>query len=259
MLMKNKLNIAIVFALAFTLHTLNAQVIISQDFEGPLTGWTNQGAVVSSQNSVTPYAGGGMLSINTGSMLVSPTFSLPGVAKNLTFWVNEYNASPFGGYGISASLLQNNTSVLSLGTWSDLNTWTQQGVNIPSGFSGSNFSISFAVQPFIDPNVRFYLDDISLSVGTTAVGIQENSNLYSDIKITQDPTNPKKIKIYANDMVGNADLQINSLDGKVILLKKGNDIIKSTPFEIDLSEIKEGIYLIKLSNKDGVITSKLIL
>jgi hypothetical protein len=256
--MKNKL-ITLLF-ITFTIKAnLFGQVIISQDFEGPLAGWINQGNLVSSQGTVNPHAGGGMLAINTGSMLVSPTFSLPGGAKILTFWVNEYNASPFGGYGISASLLQNSTSVLSLGTWSDLTTWTQKGVNIPNGFSGSNFSISFAVQPFIDPNVRFYLDDISLSTGTTAVGRQETTYFYSDINITQDPTNHKRIKIYADATIENADLQINSLDGQVILLKKGNDFIKSTPFEIDLSEIKEGIYIIKLSNKDGVITSKLIL
>ncbi|MBL7909622.1 MAG: T9SS type A sorting domain-containing protein [Bacteroidia bacterium] len=245
---------------AFTVKAnLFAQVIISQNFEAPLTGWTNQGNLVSSQGTVNPHAGGGMLAINTGSMLISPTFSLPGGAKNLTFWVNEYNASPFGGYGISASLLQNSTSVLSLGTWSDVNAWTQQGVNIPSGFSGSNFSISFAVQPFIDPNVIFYLDDIALSVGTTAVGIKENTLLNSDIKICKDSYNEKRIKIYSNESVENSELQIYTLDGKLIFTQKDLDIMRTTPLEIDLTGGKEGLYIVKLISSKGVIARKFIL
>lgn len=257
--MKNKFTLLVVITLLFCTSEANSQVIISQDFEGPLTGWTNQGNVVSSQGTVNPHGGGGMLSINTGSMLVSPTFTLPTGAKNLTFWVNEYNASPFGGYGIGASLLQNSTSVLSLGTWSDLTTWTQQGVNIPSGFSGSNFSISFAVQPFIDPNVIFYLDDISLSVGTTAVGIKENALLSSDIKICKDVHNEKRVMIYSDESMQNNYLQISTLDGKLIFMHKDLDIIKTKPLEIDLPGAEEGLYILKLSNKDGVIMRKFIL
>ncbi len=256
-------NIIITLTLiAFTLKAnLFGQVIISQDFEGPLTGWVNQGTLTSVQNSITAYAGGGMLALSTGSALASPIFALPSGAKYVSFWLNSFNDAPFG-YTFTADLLQNGTLVFVLGSWmsdvsSAINPWSQQVINIPSGFTGNDFSISFKVQSFTNPNLRFYLDEIYLSVGTSAVGVKENSELTSDIKIVKDFGN--NIKIFAVANMYNNDLQITTLDGKVVYLKCGIDIIGSIPLDIDLSEIKSGLYLIKLSNQNGALIRKLIL
>jgi len=179
----------------------------------------------------------------------------------LSFWLNSFNDAPFG-YTFTADLLQNGTPAFALGSWmsdiySAINPWNQQVINIPSGFNGNDFSISFKVQSFTNPNLRFYLDEIYLSMGTSAVGVKENTLLNSDIKVVKDADN--KIKIYTNATMFNNDLQITTLDGKVVYSKKGIDIITSTPLEIELSEIKGGLYLLRVINKDGALTRKLVL
>lgn len=103
--------------IAFTLKAnLFGQIIISQDFEGPLTGWVNKGTLTSVQNSITAYAVAGMLALSTGSALASPTFALPSGAKYVSFWLNSFNDTPFG-YTFAADLLQNGTPVFALGSW----------------------------------------------------------------------------------------------------------------------------------------------
>lgn len=101
------------------------------------------------------------------------------------------------------------------------------------------------------------MDEIYLSVGTSAVGVKENSKLTSDIKIVKEFGN--NIKVFAAANMYNNDLQITTLDGKVVYLKCGIDIIGSIPLDIDLSEIKSGLYLIKLVNQNGALVRKLIL
>lgn len=245
--------------LIFTFISASAQVIISQDFEGPLTGWTNQGTLTSTQNSITAHSGGGMLALSTGSALTSPTFALPSGAKNVSFWLNSFNDAPFA-YSFTADLLQNGTSVLALGSWmsdtySAINPWSQIAINIPSGFSGNDYTLSFKVQSFTNPNLRFYLDDIYLSTG--AVGLKDNSLSNSDIKIITNVTN-KTLTIYSNTNFENNDIQIMSIDGKVIFTKQSVDILKSYFTEINLPEVNGGLYILKLSNATGAFTNKLV-
>ncbi|MDX2173942.1 MAG: T9SS type A sorting domain-containing protein [Bacteroidota bacterium] len=256
--MKNNFTFIALAAIILSSTKVNAQVIISQDFEGPLTGWTNQGTLTSTQNSITAHSGGGMLALSTGSALTSPTFALPSGAKNVSFWLNSFNDAPFG-YSFTADLLQNGTSVLTLGSWmsdiySAINPWSQISINIPSGFSGNDYSITFKVQSFTNPNLRFYLDDIYLSTG--AVGLKDNNALSSDIKVINDVTN-KTLKIYPNTNLENNEIQITSIDGKVIFTKQSVDILKSSYYEINLPEVNEGLYILKVSNTTVTFAKKL--
>lgn len=258
--MKNNFTFIAAVAIILSCTKVNAQVIISQDFEGPLTGWTNQGTLTSTQNSITAHSGGGMLALSTGSALTSPTFALPSGAKNVSFWLNSFNDAPFA-YSFTADLLQNGTSVLTLGSWmsdiySTINPWSQIAINIPSGFSGNDYSITFKVQSFTNPNLRFYLDDIYLSTG--AVGLKENNTLNSEVKIINDGAN-KTLKIYTNTNFENNNIQIMSIDGKVVFTKQSVDILKSSYYEINLPEVNEGLYILKLSNNAGSISKKLLL
>ncbi len=259
--MKNKYVVLLITVIILYCAKLKSQAIISQDFEGPLSGWINQGTLTSTQNSITAYSGNGMLALSTGSALTSPTFSLPSGAKYISFWLNSFNDAPFA-YSLSVDLLQNGISVASFGPWqsdiySAINPWNQNVITIPSGFSGNDFSISFKVQSFTNPILRFYLDDIYLSLGTSAVGVEENSILNSGIRIINAIDNA--IKIFTETNMYNSSLQITTLDGKLVYSKCGIDVIRYIPLEIDLSENKSGLYLIKVSNQNGVLTRKLIL
>ena len=235
-------------------NILFSQAIISQDFESPLTGWFNQGVVTVSQNSVTPHGGSAMLALNSASTLTSPTFSLPGGAKNLSFWLNSYNPTPFS-YDLRVNLLQNGSPVLSLGSWqSTLTAWGLQGVNIPVGYSGNNFAVSFSVQ-VTDPNLKFYLDDISLSVG--AIGLNESKNLNHALKVFQDIFDPRIVKIQSTKEVIDMHLQLFSLDGKKVLERKTISIEANSPYGLSLEGFTSGLYLIKVNTREGSITRKI--
>lgn len=259
MLLKIKQCVLATLTILFITFSSNAQSILSQNFEGPLIGWFNQGIVTTSQNSITPYAGSGMVSLSTGNALTSPTFSLPNGAKYVSFWFNSFNDSPFN-YAISADLLQNGSSVLTLGTWqsdiySAINPWVQKAINIPSGFSGNNYSLSFSVTSNINPVTRFYLDDINLEVGS--VGIKQHESLNSKIKFTTDNTK-KIVYICSEDDYKDNCIQILSLEGKIIYKKTKINLAKNSVFEINLSEINNCIYLLNLSNEIGEVGKKLI-
>ncbi len=257
--MKNKYTFIAVTTILLLSAKLNSQVIISQDFEGPLTGWTNQGSLVSTQNSITAHSGGGMLALSTGSALTSPTFALPGVAKNLTFWLNSFNDTPFG-YSFTADLLQNGSTVLALGSWqsdiySAINPWSQKAINIPSGFNGSNYSLRFSVQSFTNPNLRFYLDDISLGFG--AVSVTKHSDFKNNFNIINNQTD-HVVQIFSSTNNNGINVSIYSIDGALVYLKNDLTVLKSSPIQINTSSLRSGIYLIKLSGTNGEYTQKIL-
>ena len=66
MIMKCKL-----FFLFAVLGFVNSksQTILSEGFEGPLTGWFNSGNVSGGENSIFPNSGSGMASLGSGKYL----------------------------------------------------------------------------------------------------------------------------------------------------------------------------------------------
>lgn len=256
--LKPLLTILAISAIGFS----KGQVILSQDFEGPLTGWSNQGILTTSQNSITPHGGSGMVSLSTGNALTSPTFALPSGAKFISFWFNSFNDSPFN-YSISADLLLNGSPVLALGTWqsdiySNINPWSLKGINIPTGFSGSNYSVSFKVPTSINPVARFYLDDILVSGGTFDVGIKQNTIDPFNLIITSDLTNERVIKLIANSEISNADLEVISIEGKKVFTKNDISISSKNVIEIDLTQTYGNFYFISLTTNKGKVVKKVI-
>lgn len=256
--MKNRIETIVSLIVFFVnINIINSQVIITQDFEGPLTGgWMSNGSIVSAQNSINAYAGSGMLALGQQKSLSSPAFTLPAGSKNLSFWLNISSPSVFASIG--AMLTQNSNTVVNLGTWTYLSNWQQITINIPAGYTGNNYAITFSVQSSVS-TTNFYLDDINVSAGSFPTGINKNEGFYSDIKIGRDVFNKNTVQLFSNEILENSDLYITTIEGNEIFSMKSINILNSKAFEINLPEINSGVYLLKLKNKDKVIVGKIII
>lgn len=257
--MKSKIKMIAFVILTLKFIHVKTQVIITQDFESPLTGWISQGTVTAFQNSITPYAGGAMLALGTGSTLTSPTFSIPSGAKYLSFWLNSFNDAPFT-YNFNVDLLQNGNSVLNLGSWmsdiySKINPWNQIAINIPSGFNGNDYSIRFKVQSFTNPNLRFYLDEIIFSAGS--VGILENKTLLGDFVITSDAFN-KTLRLTSKNNFNNLEMKIFSIDGILKYDHRNNKLESANSLDLSLSDFTAGIYFVQVKKGQAFFSKRII-
>jgi hypothetical protein len=254
------MNVRLCVLMLCLLHVFEntAQTILSEGFEGPLTGWVNQGSVVGVQGTVNPHSGGGMVSLAVSNVLTSSDFILPSGEKHISFWLNEFNASPFGGYTIVVDLLQNGSLVKNLGSWKDVSKWTYLAADYLSSYAGTNFSLRFTVQSFINPEVRFYIDDIKIASGFSEVGVEEVPRYLQDIKIAQLVGDQKKLSISSSNMTRLENLKVFDLQGRLLFSEPGQALDLSKGHEIDLDGIHAGIYLVQIKTTEGIISRKII-
>ena len=225
----------------------SAQTIISQDFEGPLTNWYNEGSVVGNENSVSPLSGSSMLSLGNFERLECPQFNLPAGNKNVAFWFRTYApASPYI-YSIRVNLMQGGNQIVTLGTYTmSESEWQYIAVNIPSGYSGSGHSIQFEVPNYASPTFfKFYLDEISISQGLASGLSLLSISEPKDLRFYPNPTNGsiflqgvkevggiklydalgKEVKFNLEQLGSDLKLEINSTNG-FYYLRTNNTILK---------------------------------
>lgn len=234
---------------------IRSQTIVSQDFEGPLSGWYNEGTVTGLQNGISPQAGSGMLSLSINQQLESPSFNLPTGNKGVSFWLNTYNPYNLFTFSIEVLLLQGGNPVLTLGTWTNVNTWSNFAVAIPSGYNGNNYSVRFHVLNYSNSynSLRFYLDNINISTGivTEIATIEhESSNV---IKIYPNP-NSGELNISIQNPDLNSNLEIYSSMGHLLLSEK----LIATNQSFDISHLSRGVYFVKTKSEKTVHNSKLV-
>ncbi len=256
--MRNKIFLHLILMILFLKGNLIVgQVIISQDFEGPLTGgWMSNGTILGSQNSINAYAGSGMISLGQQKNLTGPVFTLPAGTKNLSFWWNVAVPSAFA--TLNAVLAQNSSTVANLGSWTFATAWQQTIINIPAGYTGNNYTITFSVQSS-SSSTTFYLDEINLSAGSFPTSVNESEEDDAHITIVQDVFDRNKIKILGTKEAEDFDLYIFTIDGKEVFLRKAINISGSPTSEIELPEISKGLYILKLSNGKKFYTQKLFI
>ncbi|MCE3225545.1 MAG: Secretion system C-terminal sorting domain [Bacteroidetes bacterium] len=253
--MKKAGAILIILFSVFVLH-INAQTLISQDFEGPLTGWYNEGTVTGSENGKVPYAGAGMLSMEINENLESPYFTLPAGSKNVSFQMNSYNPYSFLSFSIEVDLYQNGNPDLSLGTFTNVSAWNFYSINIPAGYSGSNYSVNFHVLNYSSSynNLRFYLDDINVSTGL-ATSIKTESVMNDCYKILHDGSNIKKLTIQQTNDKSSFIVEVISMEGRTIYKKESST---DPQLEVDLSDVPTGIYNLRVSDNKNVFNKKIV-
>lgn len=156
------------------------------------------------------------------------------IAWNDTNSVWEFIADDGNGDFSSPYLIYSNTSPstpnppsLILGTWVENNTVT-------SGDCGGDLSTSNAI--------------LTGDVQDTALAIEDNQ-LESRISIHPNPAN-QQINIKTNEKIDS--ISVYDISGKVVI--DGFDNLK----QIDISNLRSGIYFLKMSLNDNLITKKII-
>ncbi|MDX2173178.1 MAG: T9SS type A sorting domain-containing protein [Bacteroidota bacterium] len=244
----------------FIVRQTNSQTILSENFESPLIGWSTNGTICTTQNSVVPVSGSAMMSLGTGRYLETPNFTLPSGNKYVSFWLNSFNSSLFN-YSITANLMQNSSVVINLGSWySNFNNnspWAQKVINLPVGYSGSGFSIQFVTASNSGNSLIFYIDDFEVMVGNSPVSVSESENVSNKITIKQYLEKGDKLLITSNSYPLNLGVYIYDTEGKKVF---GNDNyeISSKENEFSLKSFNSGIYIIKILTKGDIITKKIV-
>ena len=250
--MKIKLYLFIFFTQTFVIHS---QTILSQDFEAPLVGWATDGILTNTQNSISPVSGSAMLSLNANGYLESPGFNLPSGSKYVTLWLN----SNMTGTDITIKLSQNYNPILNLGNFQNANgIWSQKILNIPVGYTGSNYTILFEVPASAHSLHRYYLDDIKVEVGQAPTFISEYSLLLEGVSVFQEHGNEDKIVVKSNSKISNLDLSLIDLNGKLVFSIKNYEITSSEQV-LNLPHQFYGVYILNLESNNRKYTKKIIL
>ena len=187
-----------------------------------------------------------------------------GETYKISFWVKSNTSGTLtinGQYGVSTGLTQDAagmTTVLMAAKTITANaqagTWTKDSVNFVSTTTGTRYfaligggTITNTVSSQI--NVRF--DDILISKVTGTSSIKNNS--LSDL-VSLYP-NPTSGVLNINNLEATSTIEIFNVIGEKVLfsnLLKGNNTV-------DLSNLSNGSYFVKLYSNDQILTKKVIL
>jgi len=122
--------------------------------------------------------------------------------------------------------------------------WHDRVVDL-TPFIGQNIYLTFVHFDCTDMYL-FYLDSVQV-VNTPAVNITKHE--LSNITIYP---NPAKEKIQVNGTFENAQVQLFSADGRLVY-KSAKETKQSN---IDVSNLENGVYMLKFNSQKGIITSK---
>jgi hypothetical protein len=131
--------------------------------------------------------------------------------------------------------------------------------NITSQFWTDNFQFLFEFES--DGGNNLYIDDINIYKGAPSndliAGINEEVAYSSKIVIYPNPSEGEINVIIPSLNNGVTEMEITGLNGKLvyenrILLKTGDNIIA-----VNLGDLSDGMYILKLNSKEGVITERI--
>ncbi|NOG58692.1 MAG: T9SS type A sorting domain-containing protein [Bacteroidetes bacterium] len=213
---------------------------------------------------------------HTDNFSVTDTFWLEGVIDSCTSLgrsavyavVNPYPIVELG--AIKDTLCQDTNRVLNAGAGFGYDyLWRMWG---PNGYKDSSKLQTIGINPLklekdstykykVTVTSNFGCVTISPEINVTIsdscfVGIEEPI-LAKQFELYPNPTNERvNIKFSGNSVI-NADIQIQSMEGKRVWSKR-NLAISNSNYEIDLTGLSEGIYLVKIRTEDEIIVKKLI-
>lgn len=128
--------------------------------------------------------------------------------------------------------------------------WRTDYIDI-SAYGGSDILVKF--ESFNRQGNNLFLDNIWVYQGVEPVTIQEN-NMLTDVKVYPNPTNGLVTLEMGENNLNNASFQLIDMLGKQL---KSQQIVQSK-MNIDISDLKQGIYFLNVTNNNGRQVLKLI-
>ncbi len=99
--------------------------------------------------------------------------------------------------------------------------------------------------------------DSSLTVYVSSIGIQENS-LSENIHLSPNPARDIVTLNATFASIKNVDVTLLDVTGKIIDVYTWNNAGKNNPFTLNVANLADGVYLVRMADEDGVSTKRLV-
>ncbi|RQO42357.1 hypothetical protein DBR39_00340 [Chryseobacterium sp. KBW03] len=199
----------------------------------------------------SPYAGAGTNTVQ----LVTPSVNLTGLTSPIVSFDWFKNHSTSTSTTVSPSTYDNNKLTVEVNDgngWvsifsdvTNLNQWRTVSLPLAASYIGATIQVRFTVDKNVSGNGYFY-DDILLD----NVEIKQNPNLSTSEVGVKD----NKIKVYPNPFIDTLTISDASKVKSVSILDVAGRLVKTIEApasELQLRDLKEGMYLVVLNMKDG--------
>lgn len=243
---------------------IKAQIISSQNFEGPLSGtyasniwYANYPQASYSAGGQSPHGGLLMFDFSRASSaihLYSPQFSKPNVQYYVSYWLNDYGSNSY----IDVDLMKQpnpafaGQSVLDFTVpATNLNEWTYIEHIIPSGYyQETTYFIKW------ESSGTILVDDIYISQNSITSIQEENFSRY--FKVYPNPSNTGEINVAVAKAFENLDCTIFNSVGKVVYHENFSSAANESK-KINTNTLEKGVYFIKIANENSLFQSKIII
>ncbi|QXU49309.1 fibronectin type III domain-containing protein [Chryseobacterium sp. D764] len=199
----------------------------------------------------SPYAGAGTNTVQ----LVTPSVNLTGLTAPLVSFDWFKNHSMSTSTTVSPSSYDNNKLTVEVNDgngWvvifsdnTNLNQWRTVAVPLAASYIGATIQVRFTVDKNVNGNGYFY-DDLLLD----NVEVKQNPNLATSETVAKD----HKINVYPNPFTETLTISDVSKVQSVSIVDVSGRLIKTIEkpsSELQLRDLKEGLYLVVLNMKDG--------
>ncbi len=136
---------------------------------------------------------------------------------------------------------------------SSIADWTTVHMtNLTPAMMTSSFRYKFEFQSNEGNNI--YLDDINIYNGLPSdelVGVNELGFIMNDVQLYPNPSDEETFVRFQLDTPQNVEIILTDLSGKTISVKQINGSTGDNLVMLDVSDIAEGSYCIKIQNKNG--------
>lgn len=199
----------------------------------------------------SPYSGAGVNTVQ----LVTPSVNLAGLTAPLVSFDWFKNHSTSTSTTVSPSTYDNNKLTVEVNDgngWveifsdnTNLNQWRTVAVPLAASYIGATIQVRFTVNKNVNGNGYFY-DDVLLD----NVEIKQNPNLAT----SETSVKENKINVYPNPFTDTLTISDVSKVQSVSIVDVSGRLVKTIEkpsSELQLRDLKEGLYLVVLNMKDG--------
>ncbi|SIQ56633.1 fibronectin type III domain-containing protein [Chryseobacterium sp. RU33C] len=199
----------------------------------------------------SPYAGAGVNTVQ----LVTPSVNLTGLTAPIVSFDWFKNHSTVSTTTVSPSTYDNNKLTVEVNDgngWvaifsdnTNLNQWRTVVVPLAASYIGATIQVRFTVDKNVSGN-GYYYDDVLLD----NVEIKQNPNLAT----SETAVKENKINVYPNPFTDTLTISDVSKVQSVSIVDVSGRLIKTIEkpsSELQLRDLKEGLYLVVLNMKDG--------